>query len=427
MADQQQFDALVLQVQTLMDQRVTDRADITAARQQVDDLTGDLQTTQQDLQDTQQALQVAQDAVANGPGALAAALQGLALGVGAGAGAAAAGAGVAGAAALGAAAPVGGPPGPGRTKPLPRFYFEGKADEDWLSFRDIFRNYGRFQNYTPEEAKNALNLCMRGTAQRAVSGIDHANPAITYANLIDLYEAKFLPAAASALARTQYDEARQGPKEPILTYHGRLQTLLLRAYPAQDVDAPMIVRKFVTGLASNRVRQQVLRTNPLNYTDALNAAQAEQAVLEQGRVNPQVDVTYGGDGLGGRDIRALEIQAFEVRTGTCHNCQKPGHYARECRAPVQEKPAESGWRARPPQKAPNADHPRSKPPNRRPEGFKKPFGGTTRRKLNEFGDPDPEASSADEQEKDGPGDRSGERPEDTEGSDSQDQEEAVDF
>jgi len=302
-----------------------------------------------------------------------------------------------GGAAGGAAAPAAGFQ---RVKALPRFCFEGKVDEDWLSFRDMFRNYARFGGYTEAEAKSALNLCMRGTAQRAVSAIDPLNPALSYDNMVLQYEAKFLPASASALARTQYEEARQGPKEPILTYHGRLQTLLLRAHPDLTVDATVFVRKFITGLYSKPVRTQVLRMDPQTYTAALNAAQAEHAVLEQGKVNPMTDVTSAGDGRG--PYQSMDINAIDIATAVCHNCQKVGHLQRDCPHPRREKsrkeplPPRSGSRPGRP-----ADRSRSKSATRKPDAKKNATwgkGGNYKRRLADQHDPQDGATSAEEED-----------------------------
>ena len=406
------------QVEQLLNARMADRADLIENRNRLNNMHADLVNAQQELQEAQRELTEIQ----HGPQALADALTGIFLGR--------AGHGAAPGGVHGGAAPVaqglvpapvlGGAAGFHRVKALPRFSFEGKADEDWLSFRDMFRNYARFGGYTDAEAKSALNLCMRGTAQRAVSAIDPTDATLTLDAMLRLYEAKFLPASASAMAKSQYEEARQGPKEPILTYHGRLQTLLLRAYPRMNNDEPIVVNKFMTGLFSKPVRLQVLRRDPQTYDDALQAAQAEQAVLDQGRVNPMTDMTSAGDGRG--QARTMEINAMDVATAICHNCQKVGHLQRDCRHPKRERPKgdavprRSGSRSGKP-----ADRSRSKSVPRKAD--QKKTWSNHQRRLADQNDPGDGAESAEEEDAAaGPG-KPVEEPEDSEGADSADSEE----
>ncbi|CAM6054913.1 unnamed protein product [Sphagnum tenellum] len=147
------------QVEYLINQRAADRVDIIESRNRLNNMTADLANVQNELREAQRDLQE----ILNGPQAFAAAMAGLLRGgapggidLGAVAGVLP-GAAPGGAPAPGGAFPAGpAPAAPGgaaggaaapfhRVKTLPRFCFEGKVDEDWLSFRDMFRNYARFR------------------------------------------------------------------------------------------------------------------------------------------------------------------------------------------------------------------------------------------------------------------------------------------
>ena len=214
----------------------------------------------------------------------------------------------------------------GGRRVLPNLTFEGKESDDWLTFKDSFSNVAKFQRYTGEEIEWALKSCMKGTAALSVMNINHEDQNMPFAALLTQYEEKFMPPAASDLARARFDEARQNTKEDILQFHNRLRTLWARAYPAEaDPNRDLVIRKFMMGLRHSRIRDQVQRRRPQTFDAALGAAQDENAVIQGGKT------AAVGDGS-----EPMEINKLDLTKTKCHFCQKMGHIMANCRQKKKE-------------------------------------------------------------------------------------------
>ena len=232
-----------------------------------------------------------------------------------------------------------GPPRHPQNPRMPNLQFSGQENDDWMSFRGAFCNVARFSNYSNQQAKWALMGCMRGPAFLSVQDLQHDDNA-TMEQLLDGYEAKFLPAAASDIARARFETAVQGPKEVILQWHGRLQMLYTRAYGNPDpvTRAAQLCRAFARGLRHRRVREHVLRSQPADYAAALNFAQTEQAVLDSGTYIPgsvpAFATNIAGQHHGGARSRdtsePMEIGAMGTGKIQCHTCHLFGHMSRDC-------------------------------------------------------------------------------------------------
>jgi len=223
-----------------------------------------------------------------------------------------------------------------RNPRMPNLSFEGKDNDDWMSFRAAFINACNFNRYTDQQAKFALLGCMRGSAFLTVANIDHQYFGNHYVDLLDEYELKFLPPAASDLARTRYETATQGAKESVLEWHGRLRMLHTRAY-GNEGNESQLIRAFSHGLRSRKVKENLLRAQPRTYDDALNVAQTEQAVQDSmnfipGSV-PSFATTIAGqkprrkDGAEPMDIGAIGATGRRL----CHTCHADDHLAKDCK------------------------------------------------------------------------------------------------
>ncbi len=91
--------------------------------------------------------------------------------------------------------------------------------------------------------------------------------------LLNLYEQRFLPAAASDIARVTFRQASQKEDEPILAWSSRLRLLNSRAYPnmpAADQETNTdLIEAFVVRLNNKVTADRIWNRRPDTYAQAL--------------------------------------------------------------------------------------------------------------------------------------------------------------
>ena len=201
------------------------------------------------------------------------------------------------------------------------------GDDDWIVFKRHFLTCATLNSYDGTQKKMALAAAMKGKAALATLDIDVSNVMMTFDQALALFEGRFLPAAASQLARTEFDAARQGQREKVLEYHGRLRAIHNRAYP-DSRDETLLIRKFVMGLKSKELRMQAMRNYPDTYANALTIAQNEASVQQLVSVAELGAAVNQGEPM---EIGSLEQKSNEAtKPGRCHYCNKTGHWKRDC-------------------------------------------------------------------------------------------------
>lgn len=242
------------------------------------------------------------------------------------------------------------PPGPGqRLFQFKPNSFTDPDTEDWLVWRTQFQVLPVTNQWSLSQAKTALLTSLRGPAAAAAVNINLMDPHVSLGEALDALERKFLPPAASRIAKVQFLQAYQKPKEKLLAWHNRCLNLFRKAYPAKSVNDEAVISRFADGIKDNQIRKQVHRMLPETYEQALEYA-LNEASIEAGdrattlgtspksdvyNIGPHQDdddgihVLNGRPGGGARNFKKNSSKEGDTK-GTCHFCKEVGHYRPEC-------------------------------------------------------------------------------------------------
>lgn len=180
--------------------------------------------------------------------------------------------------------------------------FEDPETADWKTFRAQVEVLPQANAWTIYQAKTALINALRGPAAAAAVDLPIWPNDVDVAGALDILEEKFLPRAASQIAKSQFDASYQQPKESLMAWHTRVQALHRKAYPGINEESNMI-RKFATGIKVSQVCSQVFRADPLTFAEALTSAQNEFGVMVMDRES-------GGAGMRQSRGTPMEIGAI---------------------------------------------------------------------------------------------------------------------
>ena len=187
---------------------------------------------------------------------------------------------------------------------------------EWMTFRRAFEITHRINMWDDVRGRQELAAAMEKEAARVTS---HVNPQdLNLLQMLQQYEALFVTRAASEAAKTAFHQTKQAAGETLLAYHSRLRDLYIRAYPGNDAEASEILRRqFIFHLRDARISDWANMQRPQTYQAALAAAEDRAAGLMALPSHKGVDY-IGAMGAGS----AVNVE--------CYNCQKVGHYKRDC-------------------------------------------------------------------------------------------------
>lgn len=212
--------------------------------------------------------------------------------------------------------------------------FSSLDGAEWRVWRRNFEIVAVINGWNNLRQRQQARVAMEGDASEAVSDIDHAAANLTCAQLLDLYQARFLPATETALARVRFKRAASTSSETPLEWSTRVRALFKAAYPDGNAQTNQdLIDQFNIGLRDRVVCTHVVSLNPVTLAEALAAAQSRTAAEEfvlAGRTALQDDA-----GANTTNINAVHNSNQDDGDSSnqmkCWFCNNTAHLRRECR------------------------------------------------------------------------------------------------
>jgi hypothetical protein len=238
---------------------------------------------------------------------------------------------------------------------------------DWITWRKHFDLVCAINEWTVDAAvatvaeqatadskmRREAKSSMTGSAARMVSDIQHDQNGMDITAMLVRFESRFLPAAASDMARMLFRQACQMEGETAMQWHTRARELYHRAHPAADLEEALELRDcFVLGLRIREVKSCVWDAKPATMSECLEKATNKEAgmLVTQGyALGPPTAV----EARRKPGINALNQQfnRGDNQRGrnklVCWNCGDPGHFKRDCpklSAAEKEKMGTPRWK-----------------------------------------------------------------------------------
>ena len=213
---------------------------------------------------------------------------------------------------------------------------------DWLAWRDHFEEVRAINGWNDHaRCRREIAASIMGEVRLLLRDIPTGAdvvPALPYTELLNAYEARLMPQAASDLARSRVREARQEEDENLTHWHARCRQLFIRAYPglaAADLEVSRdLIDIFARGLINTTVKRQTMRVRAATYALAFQAASNETACEEEFnpaaavKKEPGIHAMNRGGAKGGRSGRGGAASAG--RDITCFRCGNRGHNKKDC-------------------------------------------------------------------------------------------------
>jgi uncharacterized membrane protein YgcG len=202
---------------------------------------------------------------------------------------------------------------------------------EWSTWRTNFTLTATINGWDDRRARREVAAAMSGGAKLAVADLpigDEEEAPEAVGLLLDAYEARFMPVAASDAARQALREARQMETEAMLAWHARLRHLYQRAHPEytpEQVEESRDLREvFMFGIRNRRVAEHTCMRRPGTYHEAFEVASSIEASARLFAKREHVNEKKFGD-------KSLFGIGRENRTkGACHYCHETGHFRAEC-------------------------------------------------------------------------------------------------
>lgn len=149
--------------------------------------------------------------------------------------------------------------------------------EAWLEYRRHFVKIAQLQGWDDARSRQELAAGIQEKAGNAVSDININAAGIDVDDVLNMYQARFLPAAAGTTARTNYQTAKQLPTESVREWHTRVRELFFLAYPNGVIDHEHhSMDIFINGLYLPQVHFFTASQDIPHFTAALPVAERSE-------------------------------------------------------------------------------------------------------------------------------------------------------